>query len=204
MLTAGRCCASLMIANGSTDVTVYFSLRDRTTGEPDTGVVVANAGLYYVEQRNASGEVSVTPGEVGDPDSVHVDGGMIHVGHGVWRTDWPDAAFDGGVGKIVTLTVVDGDGGAKTETVIVQLSPSVTVDYVEGAGTVSDGKDALRVAVWNAPDDDYNADGTKGDQIDDNAITLAKIDAMLEETFSGSGVYRWTKAALKWAKSTLF
>ena len=39
-------------------------------------------------------------------DSAHADNKGYHVGQGLYRIDWPDAAFDGGVGKVVNLAVV--------------------------------------------------------------------------------------------------
>lgn len=110
------------VKNGATDVITYFVFRDQTTGVRDTGVTIANLEMYYVEDQAAE-SADVFVGAHGADTDAHTDGECIHVGHGLYRVDWPDAAFDGGVGKRVQLTVVDGDAGAFTETLVMQLDP---------------------------------------------------------------------------------
>jgi len=58
-------------------------------------------------------------------DAAHSDNSAFHLGSGLYRIDWPDAAFDGGVGKAVTLMVVCA--GIDTTFLEVELSPSVQV-----------------------------------------------------------------------------
>lgn len=116
--------AGIIIENGTTDVITYFTLRDRTASTVDVGVTVANLEMYYIEDQTAeSGDAFV--GAHGAETDAHTDGECFHIGHGVYRIDWPDAAFDGGIGKRVTLIVVDGDAGAFTSTMQVDLSPPV-------------------------------------------------------------------------------
>lgn len=95
----------MQVANGATDVTTYFVLRDATTHAPKTDVTITDIDLYYVEQGAAiSAKADATA--LAAADSAHGDNQAFHVGQGLYRVDWPDAAFDGGVGKVVNLIVV--------------------------------------------------------------------------------------------------
>jgi hypothetical protein len=124
-------------ANGSTDVTTYFVLRDSTNHNPKTDVTVTDIDLYYVEQ-GAAIAAKVDATALDAADSAHADNKAFHVGQGLYRIDWPDAAFDGGAGKHVILIVVCS--GVDTTFLDVELSPAVDVVAindvaVDGAGT---------------------------------------------------------------------
>lgn len=138
ILLAGFVFGAEDVQNGATDIITYFVLTDRTTGLRDTGVTIANLEMYYIEDQAAE-SADAFVGAHGAVTDAHTAGECIHVGHGLYRIDWPDAAFDGGIGKRVQLTVVDGDAGAKTETLVVQLSPPTNVITV--AGTSQTGND---------------------------------------------------------------
>jgi len=120
------------VENHADDVITYFVLVDQTTGDRDTTVTIANLEMYYIEDQAAE-SADAFVGAHGAVTDAHTDGECIHIGHGVYRIDWPDAAFDGGVGKRVQLTVVDGDDGAKTETLEVLLSPPSNVTQLDGS-----------------------------------------------------------------------
>ena len=95
----------MRVANGSTDVTTYFVLRDSTNHAPKTDVTVTGIDLYYVEELAAiSAKADVTA--LAGADSAHTDNYGFHVGQGLYRIDWPDTCFNGGVGKKVILIVV--------------------------------------------------------------------------------------------------
>ena len=119
------------VQNAATNVITYFVMRDQTAGTIDTGVVVANLEMYYTEDQIAESADAFVGAHSAATDS-HGDGKCFHVGHGVYRVDWPDAAFDGGIGKRVQLILVDGDAGAFTEILEVQLSPPTDVITVVG------------------------------------------------------------------------
>ena len=122
----------MIIANGTTDVTTYFVLRDSTTHTPSTSVTVTDIDLYYAEQ---GGALSVKADAVAllAATASHTDNGAYHLGDGLYRIDWPDAAFDGGTGKRVILMVVCA--GIDTTFLEVELSPAVHV--VSGNSTVA-------------------------------------------------------------------
>ena len=130
----------MIVANGSADVTTYFVLRDSTAHNPKTDVTVADIDLYYVESGAAiSAKADVTA--LAAADSAHADNKGFHCGQGLYRIDWPDAAFDGGAGKSVVLIVVCT--GVDTTFLDVELSPPVNVKQInsvtlDGAGTAGD------------------------------------------------------------------
>lgn len=142
LLLIGSLFAAEDLENGATSVITYFVLVDQTTGDRDTGVTIANLELYYVEDQGAESADAFT-GAHGAVTDAWDSGECIHVGHGLYRIDWPDAAFDGGVGKRVQLTVIDGDDGARTETIVYQLSPPGNTTLIEG----SDATDAINAAA---------------------------------------------------------
>jgi len=127
----------LLIENGSERVSTYVTMRDRAASTLDTGVTITNIDLYYTEEGAAetTWDTSVTALDsavVAWEATVNTNKTCFHVGHGVYRVDWPDAAFDGGVGKQVRLVVIDGDAGAFTEIIDVILSPPSNITQVDG------------------------------------------------------------------------
>lgn len=119
----------IFLDSGSQDVSTDVVLRDSTTGDEKTGVVVTTIDTYYHEQGAAiSTKVDCTA--LAAATSAHTDGGAFEVGQGIYRIDWEDAAFDGGRGKRVTLVVKAA--GCKTVYLRVLLGPSVNVIAIGG------------------------------------------------------------------------
>ena len=149
--------------NGAQDVITYFVLRDSTTHAPRTDIVVTDLDLYYVaEQSPISDKVDATA--LAFASSAHSDNAAYNVGQGIYRVDWPDEAFDGGVGKKVTLIVVcSGVDNAYLE---VELSPGVDVKSVAGTSQTAGDLAALITTI------DGVADGieTHVDQIDSRVL----------------------------------
>ncbi len=124
-----------IVENHEDDVITHFVMTDRTTGLRDTGVTVANLEMYWNKDQGAE-SADVFVGAHGAATDAHTDGECFHIGHGLYRVDWPDNAFEGGVGTRVHLTLVDGDAGAKTETLVVLLSPPSNVTSI-GANVIT-------------------------------------------------------------------
>lgn len=95
----------MQVANGTADVTTYFVLRDSTNHAPKTDVTITDIDLYYCEQ-GAAMAAKVDATALAAADSAHADNKAFHVGQGLYRIDWPDEAFNGGVGKVANLIVV--------------------------------------------------------------------------------------------------
>jgi hypothetical protein len=122
--------SGIQIVNDNNSNLTYFEMRDRTTDVLDTGVVIANLEMYYIEDQAAiSADVFV--GAHGAVTDAYTSGECIHVGQGKYRADFPDAAFDGGVGTRVQLLLVDGDGGAFSEWLEVELVASIATEVWE-------------------------------------------------------------------------
>ena len=130
----------MIVANGQADVTTYFVLRDSTNHAPKTSVTITDIDVYYVEAGAAiSAKADLTAHSAAD--DAHADNKGFEIGQGLYRIDWPDEAFNGGIGKIVTLIVVCT--GVDTTFLDVELSPPVNVKQInsvtlDGAGTAGD------------------------------------------------------------------
>lgn len=170
----------IAIKNGDTSVITYFVLRDKTAGTVDTGVTIANIDCYHVEEGAViSGKTDLAAHAAGD-DAWDATPQGYHMGYGVYRVDWPNAAFDGGVGKTVQLIVIDGDGGAFTEIVEVELSPPIDVITVAGtAQTANDnGADINLILTDTAAQDTSTEIRTLMTGSDTTVATQAKQDTI--------------------------
>lgn len=147
----------ILIKNGETSVITYFVLRDRTAGTVDTGVTIANIDTYYIEEGALiSSKTDLAAHAAGD-DAWDATPQGYHMGYGVYRVDWPNAAFDGGVGKTVQLIVIDGDAGAFTEIMEVELSAPVDVITVAGtAQTANDNGADINTLITEVAEADAN------------------------------------------------
>lgn len=143
---------AILVENGATSVRVHFVMRDRTTGVLDTTVTIANLEMYYIDDAAAM-SADVFTGTLAADTTTWVSGECRHMGNGVYRTDWPNAGFDGGIGTRVQLILKDGDAGAFTEIMEVELSAPVDSVLVNSAtpSTLSD----IAGAVWNALKNNY-------------------------------------------------
>lgn len=125
----------MIVKNGTPDVTTYFVLRDSTNHAPKTDVTVTDIDLYYVEELTAI-STKADASALAAADSAHADNSAFHVGQGLYRIDWPDAAFDKGIGKKVILLVVCT--GVDTTFLEVELSPAVNVGAISEDATAAD------------------------------------------------------------------
>lgn len=95
----------MKVVNGTADVITYFVLRDSTNHAPKTDVTITDIDLYYVIEKAAiSAKVDATALSAATDN--HTDNYAFNIGQGVYRIDWPDTCFDGGVGTKCILIVV--------------------------------------------------------------------------------------------------
>jgi hypothetical protein len=94
---------------GSTDISIVIRIVDSTNGTPETGVTSATAGLAFNYRREGGLLVGIAPlSDLALLTSAHADGGLLHIAHGYYRLDVPDAAFAAGVdGVLVEGTATD-------------------------------------------------------------------------------------------------
>lgn len=96
-----------LIKKGSTDITTYVFIADSADGSPETGITITDLDLQYV-RLGAAPSAKVDATALAATDSAHGDNQAIEIDAtdqpGLYRVDWPDAAFVAGVDGVV-LTV---------------------------------------------------------------------------------------------------
>ena len=168
----------MILPNGATDVTTYFVLRDSTTHVPKTDVSVTDIDLYYLEQGAAMAAKVDVPEALAAADSAHADNKAFHCGQGLYRVDWPDEAFNGGIGKRAYLIVVCT--GVDTEIHEVILSPPADAVAVSGD---KEAADILELFV----------EALKSDtgQLDDGSFAAGAINAAAIAASAMDGKGNW-------------
>lgn len=95
-----------VLAN-SQDVTTYFHLRLAADGTAATGLTIADLDLQYVRS-GAAPAAKVDATALGSTSAAHGDNQAVEIDAtdqpGLYRVDWPDAAFATGVREVI-LTV---------------------------------------------------------------------------------------------------
>ncbi len=97
----------MIVKGGDTDVSTYFVLRLAATGVEATGLTITNFDLQYV-RTGVAPVAKVDATALAATDSAHADNKAIEIDAtnqpGLYRVDWPDAAFAVGVRQVI-LTV---------------------------------------------------------------------------------------------------
>lgn len=99
---------------GSVDKSVRLQIVDSTDGTPETGVVFNTAGIDLWYRRQGAAVVSITEATLAALTTAHADGGFLHISHGLYRLDLPDAAFATGAdyvefgGTVTGMVVIPG------------------------------------------------------------------------------------------------
>jgi hypothetical protein len=145
----------MLVKAGSTDVTTYFHLRLAADATDATGLTITDIDLQYT-RTGATPAAKVDASALGAANSAHADNSAIEIDvtdqPGVYRVDWPDAAFAAGVAE-VALTVKCAT--AFTQTLHVQIvawDPLIGVtlqdDAIAAAKIASDAGTEIGTAVW--------------------------------------------------------
>lgn len=116
-----------IITKNSTDRSVVVRIIDSTNGTPETGVVWNTSGIDLWYRREGATLTSITEASLTALSDAHSDGGFLHIGHGYYRLDLPDAAVATGanyvdIGGTVTGMIVIG---GRIKLVNVNLEDSV-------------------------------------------------------------------------------
>lgn len=188
-----------MILKGSTDVTRYVMLREVTTGEPIVGATITALTMGYI--RNRSTPNSATASALAAVNSAHSDNNMKEIDAanmpGLYRADFPDAAFATGADKVVLtisgpaidpfveeIELVNLDTQDGTRLGLLAL-PNAAAEASGGLPTIgtSTGQIALatgQVTVGTNNDKagyDLAADAINPTTIEDGALTNVKLAA---------------------------
>ena len=115
------------VIGGTTDVTTYFVLRTAADGTATTGATIADIDLQYI-RTGALPSAKADAIALAAVDSAHADNRAIEVdatdAPGLYRVDWPDAAFAAGVRQVVLTIKL---AGSFTEHMAVEIDPPVGV-----------------------------------------------------------------------------
>ena len=94
----------MLVAGGSLNVTTYFAMRLTADGTAATGLTITGFDLQYVRSGVAP-VAKVDATALAATDSAHGDNQAIEIDAtdqpGLYRVDWPDAAFAAGVRETI-------------------------------------------------------------------------------------------------------
>ena len=94
----------MIVTGGTTDVTTYFALRLAADGTAATGLDPADFDLQYVRSAGTP-STKVDGTALGLTNTEHTDNYGIEIDAtdqpGLYRVDWPDAAFAAGVREVI-------------------------------------------------------------------------------------------------------
>lgn len=145
----------MLITGGDTNVTTYFMLRQTVDGTAATGLTITTFDLQYTRTGD-SPAVKVDATALAAVNSAHADNQMFEVdatsSPGLYRVDWPDAAFAAGV-RQVHLSV-KFDSTVFTEMLAVDIDPPVNVTkWLNTAVTISTTTAKPEVDMFSMSDD---------------------------------------------------
>ncbi|MCK5641289.1 MAG: hypothetical protein KAJ19_10845, partial [Gammaproteobacteria bacterium] len=168
--------ATYSIKNDEDNITTYFVLYD-SNGDPCTALTVTNIDLYYQEYQLAQA-AKADATALAAADSTHVDNKAFHCGNGVYRVDWPDAAFDAGIGKPVTLIVTVPTYDIITTYLELVLQPPVNVQTVLEDIPFDGSSDTIIIADNGITAAKIAADAIGASEIASNAIGVDEFTAL--------------------------
>ena len=141
-----------MIVNANqTDVTTYVVLVDSTAGTPETGLTITAIDATYTRAGATAVKNDLTA--LGSIDAAHGDNKGYQVDStnapGLYRIDWPDAAFATGVNQVVLSVTCSGCAPAHllVDLGVAQgiLNADLGVGTDSGSATVRTVRQALRM-----------------------------------------------------------
>lgn len=168
---------------GSTDVTTYVKIRLAADGTGATGLTPANFDLQYVRYRE-SPSTKVDATACAATNAAHSDNTVIEIDAtdqpGVYRVDWPDAAFAPGAYSVVLTVKV---ATAFTEEIEIILEP-VPADVRKVKGKIAEADDGIlhvdarRWAGADVPEADEDEGDVPGfPQVDLRLLVGAEVEA---------------------------
>ena len=146
----------MIFSQGSTQGSIYFRLRNATTGLPETGLVFNSPGASasYTRPRDAATVFSLAT--LANPFAAWSEGGFVEVGAaaapGLYRLDIPDAALATGSNHVwvslnFTATI------AETKEVLLNPEPNQLIGQV--VADVGNSATQIRTNLPVKADNDY-------------------------------------------------
>jgi hypothetical protein len=150
----GGVTSGVHVKPGAADVSIYFYLTGASNGLAYTtagGVTALNLIYQRPGEQQVSSQVAAA---LAAADSPHADNHVFHCGSGLWRCDFPDAAFAAGADRAM-LMVTHDDGDILPAAVTVEfwtakalraalavLAGNMTFDEATGQTSFLDAEDA--------------------------------------------------------------
>jgi hypothetical protein len=102
---------SFQVTGGAVDVTTYFALTNIVDNTPATSLTITDIDLQYTRS-GATPAAKVDATALGAANSAHSDNKAFEIDAtdqpGVYRVDWPDAAFAAGVKEVILSVKCSG------------------------------------------------------------------------------------------------
>ena len=146
----------MKVKKASTDITTYFKLVDPSTGDEETGLTITDLDMSYIRYRAEAVKADATT--LTAADDAHSDNKMFEVDStncpGIYRADWPDAAFASGVDKV--QLIIKGSA-IDTAVMEVELWDKLPNDLSTEIGALNDLSSADVNAACDTALADYDA-----------------------------------------------
>jgi len=163
-----------IIAPGSTNVSLYFKLVDPAAGTPETGLTIANLSACYVRD-GADHSASTALTALATVTTAHTDNYGIEIDAtacpGLYRVDYPDAAFAAGVGRVQCIVT-----GAAIDPAVIEVELVPWVTAVTGAYVLADIKAILATALTETVGGYLAAGFKKLHDVAAPVLTLASVN----------------------------
>jgi len=139
-----RCAdGAMLVKAGSADVSTNFVIRTAADGTATTGATITDIDLQYC-RAGAAPAAKVDATALAAIDSAHGDNKAYEVDGtdqpGLYRVDWPDAAFAAGVPYVILSVKL---ASSFTEHMIVTLSAPVDSIAISGSSTAADNAEIV-------------------------------------------------------------
>ena len=199
------------ILKGSTDVTRYVVLLN-TDGTPSTAYTITDLDLQYVRTRETPA-AKVDASALGATNSAHADNSAIEVDTtdqpGLYRVDWPDAAFATGADGVILTVKGTGIQPAHERIDLVNFNsqdgvrlgltalPAAAADAAGGlivsdaGGLDADAQraDVAAILVDTGTTLQAEVDGIQADTEDiQNRLPVALVGGRIDATVDGTGM----------------
>ena len=166
------------IKKGTTSVIRYIMVVDSTDGSPETGAAITSFDLQYTRQ-GATPAAKEDATALAATNSAWRASGAIMIeidstsSPGLYRVDWPDAAFATGVESVILVVTQTGFAPAVEE---ITLVDNVVSDAIDGSGRVDVGTWLGTAVTLSASAPDVNIQSS-----DNIALTAQqKLDVNVE------------------------
>jgi hypothetical protein len=166
------------VTGGTADVTTFFMMRLAATGVHATGLTIANFSMQYTRTGDTPA-AHAHPTALAAANTAHADNYGIEVdatnSPGLYRFDWPDAAFAAGVRQVALYVSC---ATAFSEAQVVDIDPPVDVTKWAGTAPHARATEGIPVVtVHDVANDAITAAAIANGAIDAATFAAGAIDA---------------------------